>query len=214
MLFLHWQCWYPCFQSSSPSGSMWMWEKTVEGPAACIFPLFWSLLKGLQKVHFNKLCLSPISDTTASTVFLTLQMLWYKWRYMEMPFCPLSTGKQWSSISAAKVILVHSPSLAWIWSHKFTFISGSFSHLTNSISEFIQSSISMCCSLSVILWSVRDIYRNVPPESLAGYKPFKNTFSGEHKWLKITQECNMQGEWFLSPQTSVHCKIFFLSPET
>jgi len=104
-----------------------------------------------------------------------------------MLFYPLFTDERWSSISATKVIWVHCPSLTWIWSHEFSFIDGNFSHLTNSISEFIQSSISICCLLSVILWGVWDIVRNVPPESLAGYKPFKNTFSGEHKWLLIAK---------------------------
>lgn len=146
-------------------------------------------LKAFRKysVHFSKLYVSPLSDTTAGTVLSTLQMLWYRLWSMEMPFCLLSTDKRWSSISATKVILVHSPSLIWIRSHEFSFIDGNFNHLTNGISEFIQSSISMCCSLSVILWSVWDVFRNVPPESLAGYKPFKNTFSGEHKWLLIAK---------------------------
>lgn len=133
---------------------------------SCYFGVW---LRAFRKysVCFSKLYLPPLSDMTASTVLSTLQMFWYRLWNMEMLLCPLFTDKRWLSISATKVILVHSPSLTWIQSHGFSFVERNSSNLINGSSEFMQISFSMCCSLSVILWSVWDISRNLRTQVLS-----------------------------------------------
>lgn len=89
--------------------------------------------------------------------------------------------------------------------------------LTNGISEFIQFSFSMCCSLSVILWSVWDIFKNLRTQVLSRIQTLQKHLLWEAEMTahcKITQECNMEVEWFPSLHANIHCKSSFLFPET
>lgn len=164
-------------------------ERLLKERLHVIFYCFGLWLRAFRKYSgcFSKRYLPPLSDMTASTVLSTLQMFWYGLWNMEMVFCPLFTDKRWLSISATKVILVHSPSLTWIQSHGFSFIECNSSHLTNGVSEFIQFSFS-----TVVHWvSFCEVFETSSgisgPKSLAGYKLFRNTSSGEHKWLLIAK---------------------------